>query len=164
MSTDIVRGCECECLFCDGQEDAVKHCMVVDNKCWLSAMGGDRLKDNGTRETNEKGLVRESKKGMGRFDLLPPEALFRVARICELGAEKYPERNWEQGGKWSVNVSSCLRHMFKWMRGDVDEDHLAMAVWNLMALMYYEDRYKEGCDIPNRNYDRNGEKGEDECE
>ena len=35
--------------------------------------------------------------GKGRCDLLPPNALLRLARHFENGSKKYGDRNWEKG-------------------------------------------------------------------
>ena len=109
-----------------------------------------KLKDGGTRIQYDSGCVRENDTGRGAYELIGLEGLKRISRIYELGAKKYSERNWEKGGLWSRNLRSALRHMVQWMEGDSGEDHLAMACWNLFAIMEYEKTYKAGNDIPNR--------------
>lgn len=108
------------------------------------------LVDTGDREVYDSGMVREPKAGHGRYDLLSSEAIRRIAIVYEKGSQKYSERNWEKGGKWSKCLCSALRHIFKWMEGRSDEDHLAMACWNLMAIMHFEKHYKQGNDLPAR--------------
>lgn len=97
------------------------------------------LKD--TKEKNIKrklGAVREAKIGKGRFDLLSPYALLRVARIYEKGAVKYTIRNMEKGLEFSTYLDSLLRHIIEYMMGMTDEDHLAQAMWNVMQLLHQE--------------------------
>lgn len=52
-----------------------------------------------------------------RFDLIPPEGMFAVARVLTFGARKYDERNWERGMKWSRVFGALMRHMWAWWAG-----------------------------------------------
>lgn len=51
------------------------------------------LKDSGEREKFDSGMVRDQRTGKGRFDLISPIALRRLAVIYEKGAIKYESRN-----------------------------------------------------------------------
>lgn len=102
------------------------------------------LKDSGQREEMPTGSRRDSRKGKGRYDLLPPRALRRLARHFEAGAEKYGDRNWEKGQPLSRFLDSALRHSFNFLEGQRDEDHLAAAVWNLFCLLDTEERIRAG--------------------
>lgn len=86
------------------------------------------------------GARRLPEDGRGRFDLLPPLALMRLARRYELGAAKYGERNWENGIPASRCISAALRHLMQYMAGETDEDHLAAVAWNVLAVMEYEEQ------------------------
>ena len=77
------------------------------------------------------------------MDLLPVR-LIEVAKILEAGWKKYAARNWEKGIPLSRYMDSGLRHAMKWLRGDRDEPHLAMAIWNLMCLQDTQLRIAEG--------------------
>jgi len=105
------------------------------------------LNDSGKRVKHKTGALTKPREGKGRFDLIPPEPLFRLARIYQLGAEKYEPNNWKKGIQWSLCLDSMERHLQKWKRGDKDEDHLAIVAWRAFALMYYEEKHKELCDI-----------------
>ena len=96
------------------------------------------LQDTGVHLKKKSGALREKNVGKGRFDLLSPYALMRVARIHEKGSKKYSPRNWEKGMKFSLFVDAALRHVVKYMMGMTDEDHLAQAVWNLDCLLHFE--------------------------
>jgi len=96
------------------------------------------LPDSGERRTFTTGSVRDKAEGKGRYDLVPPAAIFRIARRMEDGMQKYGERNWEKGQPMSVFLDSALRHMFKYLEGRVDEDHLGAALWNLAAIAHFE--------------------------
>lgn len=96
------------------------------------------------RETFTTGAQRDSREGKGRYDLLPPRATHRKARVCERGAASYGERNWEKGMPISRFIDSAMRHVFQYLRGKADEDHLAQAAWNLDAALETEERIGEG--------------------
>ena len=99
-----------------------------------------KIKDSGTRREFDTGAVRDMQEGKGRCDLLPPLALLRLAKHFEEGAKKYGERNWEKGIPISSFIDSALRHVFKYMAGKQDEDHLIAAVWNLIAAIETEEK------------------------
>ena len=97
----------------------------------------------------ETGAVRNGK-GKGRCDLLPHSALLRISRHMENSLGHYEERNWEQGMPISVTMDSAMRHIFKYMDGWDDEDHLAAAATNLLMALWTEDHYPRMQDIPSR--------------
>jgi hypothetical protein len=94
------------------------------------------------------GAVRESSADKGRFDLLPPRALFLLAKHFQIGAERYGERNWEKGMPVSVFIDSGFRHLIQFMSCKENEDHLVAAAWNLLAAIETRERIKEGI-LPN---------------
>jgi hypothetical protein len=96
--------------------------------------------DSGVRQEFETGSKRDTREGKGRFDLLPVNAITRVAKHFEGGAKKYDERNWEKGQPLSRYADSALRHLFKYLGNYTDEDHLAAAAWNVLCLMETEER------------------------
>jgi hypothetical protein len=111
------------------------------------------LADSGEREEFNGGAVRDVRTGKGRFDLVTPIGLARLAGVYERGAKKYSPRNWEKGMPISRCLDSAERHindykMIKaYAREGMDlppqvnphEDHLAQAAWNLFAAMHFED-------------------------
>lgn len=104
----------------------------------------EAVKDSGVRENFSTGSVRDTREGKGRFDLISPIALERLAKHYENGAKKYGDRNWEKGQSLSRYADSALRHMNKVMLGLQDEDHLAAAVWNLMCIMHTQSQITAG--------------------
>jgi len=74
-----------------------------------------------------------------------------VAKVYTYGTIKYDANNWWKGLDWSENVIGPLkRHLGKWLRGEKLDDesnchHLAMVIWQCIALMCYE-RYGLGID------------------
>lgn len=102
------------------------------------------IKDSGKREEFTTGSRRDSRAGKGRFDLLPPHGLARLARHFEAGALKYGDNNWRKGQPASRFMDSAIRHAFKHLAGETDEDHLIAAAWNLLCLADQEERIKLG--------------------
>lgn len=108
------------------------------------------IKDSGERTDFGTGAVRDMHAGKGRCDLLPANALLRLAKHFETGAEKYGDRNWELGIPCHSFADSALRHYLKYMAGETDEDHLIAAVWNLVCLVETEMVRPHMMDIPSR--------------
>ncbi len=108
-------------------------------------------KDNGTRLTYNTGAMKEQPSGKGRYDLLPPCAIKRLADIYERGASKYSERNWQKGIPLSRLVDSAIRHGFQYLEGMRDEDHAGAAAWNWIAVIYTETMIERGLLPPELN-------------
>jgi hypothetical protein len=74
---------------------------------------------------------------------LSPYALERLAKWSEKGGEKYNkdgvERNWERGMLYDHPLDSALRHINCWREGKKEEDKLAAVLWNIFALIHYEE-------------------------
>lgn len=97
------------------------------------------LKDSGNREEFPTGSQRDTRKGKGRYDLITPLGLRRVALLYEAGAIKYDDRNWEKGQPITRYLDCALRHIFGHLEGLRDEDHLAQAAWNLLGALHTEE-------------------------
>jgi hypothetical protein len=98
------------------------------------------IKDSGKREEFASGMVRDTREGKGRYDLLPVRAIRRDAIQLERGALKYSDRNWELGAPFCRYIDSALRHLCQWLEGDEGEDHLAAARFNIGAIMELQER------------------------
>lgn len=103
-------------------------------------------KDSGKREEMPTGSVRDSREGKGRFELISPFALSRIAGVYERGAAKYSSRNWEKGQPFSRFLDSALRHLNSFAKGWKDEDHLAQAAWNIMAILHFQELHSDELD------------------
>lgn len=99
-------------------------------------------KDSGKRESHSTGAVRDDRTGKGRYDLVSPLMLHRLAQLYERGAIKYAARNWEKGMPLSRYFDSGARHAYNYLEGKRDEDHLAAAVWNFGAMIHTEEMIK----------------------
>lgn len=115
-------------------------------------MNFDCVKDSGTREHFESGSVRDSREGKGRYDLLSPLAMARMAKHLENGAKKYGDRNWEKGQHMSRYFDSAVRHLYRYLEGHRDEDHLSAAVWNINAMIHTEEMVLR-CALPDKFMD-----------
>lgn len=104
----------------------------------------NEVKDSGERQEFSTGSKRDTNKGKGRFDLIPPYALKRLAQHFENGAEKYGDRNWEKGQPLARYLDSAIRHAYAFLGGSRDEDHLAAVAWNALAYIETERRIQQG--------------------
>ena len=102
------------------------------------------VKDSGKRQEWETGSKRDTRDGKGRYDLIPPYSMHRLARHFENGAVKYGDRNWEKGQPLSRYLDSCMRHLWKVIAGEEDEDHEAAVAWNIFAYMHTLHEIEEG--------------------
>jgi hypothetical protein len=100
--------------------------------------------DSGKRQEFSTGSRRDTRDGKGRYDLLPPHAIFRLARHYENGAKKYGPHNWLKGQPISRYIDSAIRHIFKYLEGHTEEDHAIAAAWNMLAVVQTEEMVKRG--------------------
>ena len=99
--------------------------------------------DAGNEQTEfDTGAKREIIEGKGRYDLLPPCAIDRLARHYENGAKKYSSRNWEKGLPLRTFLDSGLRHFFQLLDGSTKEDHAAAVMWNIAGFMWTVEQIK----------------------
>jgi len=77
-----------------------------------------------------------------RIDLLFTNdvAMRRLAHTYGEGSAKYGDTNWMRGFEDKVLLNHAFEHLRKYMSGDRTEDHIAHAVWNLMTLMWTEEK------------------------
>lgn len=94
--------------------------------------------------TYPSGAKRSDRTGKGRFDLISPIMLRRLALVYEQGATQKGERNWEGGFPISRAIDSALRHINQYREGLRDEDHLAQAIWQLTCIIHFEEQIKRG--------------------
>lgn len=96
------------------------------------------------REKFATGSQRDTRVGKGRFDLISPIGMKRLALVYERGAMVYASRNWERGQPISRYLDSAYRHLQSAIMGMEDEDHLAQLAWNAFAAMHTEEMVKRG--------------------
>ena len=86
-----------------------------------------------------------------RMDLLPPKAIFEVAKVLSFGAQKYDPENWRLlDNLQSRYTAGALRHIFAHMDGEeldpeTNLSHLAHAMCCLLFKLEIEleERTKE---------------------
>ena len=104
----------------------------------------NKVQDSGDRREWSTGSVRDIRAGKGRFDLISPIALKRLARHYENGAVKYGDRNWEKGQPLQSYMDSLIRHAYIFLAGDRSEEHLAAVAWNAFALIHTQELIAQG--------------------
>jgi hypothetical protein len=102
-----------------------------------------KVNDSGQRRETVTGAVRDRQQGKGRYDLITPIGLRRLALHYENGARKYKDRNWEKGMPLSWFLDSAIRHMFDYLAGDRSEDHLAAVAWNALGFIHIEQLIRD---------------------
>jgi len=104
----------------------------------------NKVKDSGKRQEFKTGAVRDLQTGKGRYDLLPTRAIRRLAEHYENGAVKYGDNNWLKGIPLQRMMDSAMRHLFKALEGQTDEDHLTAAAWNILGIIELQERIEAG--------------------
>ena len=100
------------------------------------------------KEISSTGCVRGDRGGKGRFDLITPFGLRRVAQHYEGGAKIHDARNWEKGQPIMRFIDSSERHLQDLkaaiLLGEQTEDNAAAIVWNMLGYMHTEEMLKIG--------------------
>lgn len=91
--------------------------------------------------TNEKGAKQSG--SPYRCDLLPAQASLHVAGILKYGADKYGDNNW-RGIPIADHLNHALTHIFAWLAGDSQDDHLGHAACRLMMALEVSPRRSIG--------------------
>lgn len=83
-----------------------------------------------------------------RYDLIPVEALEKLAILYGRGAAKYEDNNWRKGYDWSKSYAALQRHANAFWRGeDIDEEmglpHLAAVAFHAFTLMTFMDEQED---------------------
>ncbi|NIV32844.1 MAG: hypothetical protein GWN58_26380, partial [Anaerolineae bacterium] len=73
------------------------------------------VEDSGDQTRFDTGAWRDMRAGKGRYDLISPFALWRLAVHFENGAAKYGMRNWEKGIPLHCYLDSAMRHITRWL-------------------------------------------------
>lgn len=103
----------------------------------------------------EKGNGLRFNNGKTRHDLVPAFAQEQYARVLTAGANKYADRNWERGMKWSIVLASMKRHILAFERGeDFDPEtgqlHTAHIMCNAAFITEYYSIFPQGDDRPHK--------------
>lgn len=109
------------------------------------------IKDSGERTQFSSGAVRDMHSGKGDMVSIPWEAILRLSRHYEAGAQKYERWNYRKGINLSSYIDSACRHLAKYQCGCDDEDHLSAAAFNILGAMLVEELTPELIDLPMRS-------------
>ena len=105
--------------------------------------------------TTGKGGGLRFNKGKLRYDLVEPRAHRDMVEVLTDGANKYFDRNWENGLSWTSVLASLKRHIAAIERGE-DRDpesgrlHIAHAACNVHFLNTFYYTFPQGDDRPKR--------------
>lgn len=80
----------------------------------------------------------------GRYNLVSPLAMERVANILENGSINYGPWNWHKIDSMD-HINHAIAHIFKYIQGDESEDHLGNAFCRMMFAVdrqMVEDKYQ----------------------
>jgi len=87
------------------------------------------------RDVNSKEKVTNDQGGMQsylpyRFDLIPKETLFEIARVFKEGANTYGVDNWKLISA-TDHINHALSHIYAQLAGDSQDDHMIHALCRL---------------------------------
>lgn len=106
------------------------------------------MRHGDTKTEFETGATRDDTEGKGRPSLISPVLIHRTGEHLRKGEEHYPnvdgEANWSKGMPFRRTADSLIRHIFQWLAGDEEEDHLAAISCNTMFLMHFEEAIANG--------------------
>ena len=139
-----------DCLSCEHGDKCTAYMATGIKKCMEYKKKKAEIKDSGERTVFESGAVRDMHEGKGDMVSLPNSAILRLSKHYESGAKKYGRWNYTKGIPVSSFLDSALRHIFKYLDGWDDEDHMSAAAFNILGAMEMEAKHKELIDIPNR--------------
>ena len=100
---------------------------------------------------NLVGVGKRFDQGKIRHDLLPPHSINQLSQVLTFGAEKYGDRNWQKGMKWSKCIAALKRHLNAFEKGeDFDPEtglpHTAHLMCNAVFLNEYLQFHPTGDD------------------
>lgn len=88
---------------------------------------------------------RKDDNGKAPWHLCPWDAVRAIIKVLAFGANKYGDRNWEHGMRWSRPFAALMRHLTAWWEGEQADaetgfSHLWHAGCCVMFLIAYEIR------------------------
>lgn len=105
----------------------------------------------------ESGAIRSGDCEDVRYDLISPIGLEALAKTYAEGAAKRGRNNWENGMPANDLLNHALAHIYKFLGGARNEDHLGHAAWNVLGAIHSLKMWpelndgwlrEEGCKCP----------------
>lgn len=117
------------------------HFFDPDAQAFGICSGCGFLLDHCTCKQSEAVAMHFSANKVG-VDQIPAECLILLGEVFSYGEKKYARDNWKKGMPWHELYGSALRHLYAFWQGQhIDNEsglpHLAHAMWNIEALLYY---------------------------
>lgn len=109
------------------------------------------------RHKYETGAERSADCDEVRYDLITPIGLRALAKTYAEGAEKFGAHNWENGMPATDMLNHAIAHIFSFLGGNRDEDHLGHAAWNILGAIHSLEQWPDvnhkllrgpGCTVP----------------
>jgi hypothetical protein len=90
------------------------------------------------RSLNIEHLWRAIQIAIRNLQMFPdtPTAMLEVSVHYAQGAEKHSEWNWQKGIPLHSYIDRGVRHLLKWLRGDLDERHDRAFIWNMLGAIW----------------------------
>jgi len=93
------------------------------------------------RKEYDTGAVRSGDCEETRYDLITPIGLRALAQTYAEGMRKFGYCNWENGMPVTDLLNHAIAHIYKFLGGNRDEDHLAHAAWNLLGAIHSMEKW-----------------------
>lgn len=77
------------------------------------------------------------------FHLIDPHALFAISKVLQEGAKKYGVDNW-RGIPIPDNLNHAIQHIYAYLAGDTQDEHLAHAACRLIFALALEIEKSRG--------------------
>lgn len=101
------------------------------------------VKDSWYRQEYPSWMVRDTQDWKPRYDLIERSMLKRFAIHLGKWAMKYWEHNWKKANSMEEVERfywSGMRHLMQSAEWEVDEDHAAAVMFNVMAMEYVKEK------------------------
>lgn len=95
------------------------------------------------RHKYETGAERSADCDDVRYDLITPIGLRALAKTYAEGAAKFGAHNWENGMPAVDMLNHAIAHIFSFLGGNRDEDHLGHAAWNVLGAIHSVEKWPE---------------------
>lgn len=109
----------------------------------LQSGGGLLMRHGDSKTSFSTGAQRDTDEGKGSPSLISPVLIHRLGILLQKGADHYGADNWTKGMPYRRTADSMIRHLYQWLAGDEEEDHLAAVCFGAMCLMTYEEQWNQ---------------------